>query len=45
MKRKSPPPPRPAPARGRRAAPLNRALQQQTRRMLAKHYRAKYGVR
>ena len=44
MKKKAPPPMPPAP-RARRALAPNRNLQQQTRRMLAKHYRAKYGVR
>ncbi len=34
----------PQPKDGRRLA-LNRNLGQQTRRLLAKHYRAKYGVK
>jgi hypothetical protein len=35
----------PAPARGAPGLVRNRNLQQQTRKILSKHYRAKYGVK
>jgi hypothetical protein len=36
---------RPAPAKGRNPFALNPKLHQQTRKMLGKHYRAKFGVK
>jgi len=48
MKKRPPQPSAPragAPPPGRRPFELNRNLNRQTRKMLAKHYRAKYGVK
>ena len=49
MPKRSPPKPpgskAPAPAKSRNPFTLNRNLARQTRRVLGKHYRAKFGVK
>lgn len=49
MKKRPPPhppkPPLPGAAKSRNPFAQNRALTQQTRRVLGKHYRAKFGVK